>query len=96
MNSEDSKTSDPQTLLLSLTNKTGLRRKYKYIALSILSIYYTWKNIKKSYENNKFNIQLQHGMKNLNYLMDHILYQIFKIILKIYQESTEKIQLTLQ
>ena len=96
MNSEDSKTSDPQTLLLNLTNKTGLRRKYKYIALSILSIYYTWKNIKKSYENNKFNIQLQHGMKNLNYLMDHILYQIFKIILKIYQESTEKIQLTLQ
>ena len=96
MNSEDSKTSDPQTLLLNLTNKTGLRRKYKYIALSILSIYYTWKNIKKSYENNKFNIQLQHGMKNLNYLMDHILYQIFKIILKIYQESTEKIHLTLQ
>ena len=96
MNSEDSKTSDPQTLLLNLTNKTGLRRKYKYIALSILSIYYTWKNIKKSYENNKFKIQLQHGMKNLNYLMDHILYQIFKIILKIYQESTEKIQLTLQ
>ena len=27
--------------------------------------------------------QLQHGMKNLNYLMDHILYQIFKIILNI-------------
>ena len=33
MNSEDSKTSDLQTLLLNLTNKTGLRRKYKYIAL---------------------------------------------------------------
>ena len=25
--------------------------------------------------------QLQHGMINLNYLLDHILYQIFKIIL---------------
>ena len=84
MNSEDSKTSDPQTLLLNLTNKTGLRRKYKYIALSILSIYYTWKNIKKSYKNNKFSIQLQHGMKNLNYLTDRILYQIFRIILNIY------------
>ena len=84
MNSEDSKTSDPQTLLLNLTNKTGLRRKYKYIALSILTIYYTWKNIKKSYKNNKFSIQLQHGMKNLNYLTDRILYQIFRIILNIY------------
>ena len=28
--------------------------------------------------------QFQHGMKNLSYLMDHILYQIFKTILKIY------------
>ena len=28
--------------------------------------------------------QLQHGMKNLNYLMDHILYQIFEIIMNIY------------
>ena len=28
--------------------------------------------------------QLRHGMKNFNYLMDHILYQIFKIILNIY------------
>ena len=27
--------------------------------------------------------QLQHGMINLNYLMDHILYQIFKNILNI-------------
>ena len=29
------------------------------------------------------NYQFQHEMKNLNYLMDHILYQIFKIILSI-------------
>ena len=28
--------------------------------------------------------QLRHGMKNFNYLMHHILYQIFKIILNIY------------
>ena len=27
---------------------------------------------------------LQHGMKNFNYLMDHILYPIFKLILNIY------------
>ena len=31
--------------------------------------------------------QLQHGMMNLNYLMDHILYQIFKIILCILKKK---------
>ena len=34
--------------------------------------------------------RLQHGMKNLNYLMDHSLYQIFKIILKIYLKKHEE------
>ena len=47
MNSENSKTSDPHRLLLNLTDKIDLRRKDKYIALSNLSIYYTWKNIKR-------------------------------------------------
>ena len=49
MNSENSKTSDPQRLLLNITDKIDLRRKDQYIDLSNLSIYYTWKNIKKSY-----------------------------------------------
>ena len=52
MNSEISKTSDPHRLLVNLTVKIGLGRKDKYIALSNLSIYYTWTNIKKSYRNN--------------------------------------------
>ena len=56
MNSENSKTSDPHRLLLNLTDKIDLRRKDKYIALLNLSIYYTWRNIKKSYKNNKFKI----------------------------------------
>ena len=56
MNPENSKISDPHRLLLSLTNKTDLRRKDKYIALSNLGICYTWKNIKKSYKNNEFKI----------------------------------------
>ena len=43
MNSKNSKTSDPHRLLLNLTDKIDLRRKDKYIALSNLSIYYTWK-----------------------------------------------------
>ena len=46
MNSENSKTSDPYRLLLNLTDKIDLRRKDKCVALSILSIYYTQKNIK--------------------------------------------------
>ena len=47
MDPENSKTSDPHRLLLNLTNKTDWRRKDKYIALSNLTIDYTWKNIKK-------------------------------------------------
>ena len=56
MNSKNSKTSDPHRLLLKLTDKTDLRRKDKYIALSNLSIYYTWKNIKKAYKNSNLKI----------------------------------------
>ena len=56
MNSESSKTSEPHVLILKLTDKLDLRRGEKIIALSNLSIYYTWKNIKSSYNNNKFKI----------------------------------------
>ena len=53
MNSQNSKTSIPHVLTLKLTNK-DLRMDEKVIALSNLSIYYTWRNIKSSYNNNKF------------------------------------------
>ena len=53
MNSGNSKTSDRHRFSLNLTDKIGLRWKDKYIALLNLSIYYTWKNIKKSPKNNK-------------------------------------------
>ena len=56
MNSENSKTSKPQVLILDLTNKIDLRRGGKIVPLSNLSIYYTEKNIKTSYNNNKFEI----------------------------------------
>ena len=46
MNSRNIKTSDPDRLLLNLTDKINFRRKDEYIALSNLSIYYTWKNNK--------------------------------------------------
>ena len=48
MNSKNSKTSDPHRLLLNLTDKINLKRSDEYVALLNLSIYYTWKNIKKS------------------------------------------------
>ena len=56
MNSENSKTSTPHVLKLKLTSKLDLRIDEKVIALSNLSIYYTWRNIKSSYNNNKFKI----------------------------------------
>ena len=56
MNSENSKTSKPHVLILHLTDKIDLRRGEKSIALSNLNIYYTWENIKRSYNNNKFKI----------------------------------------
>ena len=52
MNSQNSKTSDPHRILLNLRYKINLKRSDKYGALSNLRIYYTWKNIKKSYRNN--------------------------------------------
>ena len=56
MYSENSKTSDPHRLLLNFLNKINVKRSDKYVALSKLSIYYTWKKIKMSYKNNKFKI----------------------------------------
>ena len=56
MNSENSRTPKPHILILKLTNKLDLRIGKKVIALSNLSIYYTWKNIKSLYNNNKFKI----------------------------------------
>ena len=56
MNSENNKTSEPYVLLLKLTDKLDLIIDEKSIALSNLNIYYTWKSIKSSYDNNKFKI----------------------------------------
>ena len=56
MNSENSKTSKPNVLILKLTNELDLRIGKKVTALSNLNIYYTWKNIRSSYNNNKFKI----------------------------------------
>ena len=56
MNSDTRKAYKPHILKLKLTSQLDLRIGEKVVALSNLSIYYTWKNIKSSYSNNKFKI----------------------------------------
>ena len=91
MNSENSKTSEYHVLVLKLTDKLDLRRGQKTVALSNLSIYYTWKNIKSSYNNNKFKIsaptwseefELPDGSYSISDIQDY-----FKYILKKHSES---------
>ena len=56
MNSENSRTPEYHDVVLKLTDKLDLRRGQKTVALSNISIYCTWKNIKSSYNNNKIKI----------------------------------------
>ena len=56
MSSENSKASKPHVLILKLSNKLDFRRNEKSITLSNLSIYYAWRNLKSSHNNNKFKI----------------------------------------
>ena len=55
-NAKNSKTSEPHRFTLDLTDKLNLENPNKNKALANLSIYYTWKNIKSKYKNNKFKI----------------------------------------
>ena len=57
---------------------------YQTLAFTIYGKIYTKKSNNKS-QTKTMNLkyQLQHGMKNFNYLMDHILYKILKITLNI-------------
>ena len=58
MNTENSKTSKPHRFKLDLTDKLNLKNPNENMALANLSIYYTWKNIKSTYNNNKFKISV--------------------------------------
>ena len=92
MNSENSKTIEPHVLIFKLTDKFDLRRGEKSIALSNLSIYYTWKNIKSSYNNNKFEISAptwndkfqspngSYSVSNIQDCFEYILKSMEKII----------------
>ena len=92
MSSKNSKTSDPHRLLLNLIDKLDLRKKDKYIALSNHMIWYIWRNIEKSYENNKLKIsdpiwneefQLPDGSYSISDIQDY-----FEYILKKHGEMT--------
>ena len=94
INSENSKTSEPHVLVLKLTNKLDLRIGRKTTALSNLSINYTWRNIKNSYNNNKFKIsapawndkfELPDGLYSVSDIQDY-----FEYILKKHGEDIDK------
>ena len=56
MNTENSSTNEPHRFRSSLVDALNLKDPNKNMALANLSIYYTWKNIKSAYNNNKFKI----------------------------------------
>ena len=76
-NSKNSKTSDSHRLLLNLTDKINLKKAINILLYQILA-YNIYGKIQKSLIRTiNLKYQLRHGMKNFNYLMDPILYQIF-------------------
>ena len=56
MNTSNSGTSISNEFLYNFTDKLNLKNPNKNMALANLNIYYTWKNIKSAYNNNKFKI----------------------------------------
>ena len=93
-NSENSRTPKPHILILKFTNELDLRIGKNVIASSNLSIYYTWKNIKISYNNNKFIIsaptwddefELPDGSYSISDIQDY-----FEYILKKHGEDIDK------
>ena len=68
MNSKNSERSDSHRLLIKHTDKIYLKRRDKFVALKSLSIYYTWKNIKRSYKNYQLVIQ-KWPIKNFSFDM---------------------------
>ena len=55
-NTWNSKTNESSKFIYHFTDKLNFKNPNKNIAIANLSIYYTWKNIKSEYNNNKFKI----------------------------------------
>ena len=93
INLENSKTTRAHILRLKLTNELDLRKGGKIIALSNLRIYYTWKNIKSSYNNNKFKMSAptqndKFELPDGSYFVSDI-QNYFEYILKEHGENTD-------
>ena len=93
MNTETDKTSEPRRFKLDLTDKLNLKNPNKNMALANLSIYYTWKNIKSEYNNNKFKISAPtwnetFDLPDVFYPIDDI-QDYFEFIIKNYKTLTE-------
>ena len=87
MNTKNSKTTEPNRFKYDLIDKLDLKNPNKNMALGILSIYYTWKNVKSIYNDNKFKISsptwnetfdLPDGSYNILEIQDYIEYIIKK------------------
>ena len=87
MNSKNSKTNESHRFKYDLIDKLDLKNPNKNMALGILSIYYTWKNVKSTYNNNKSKISAPtwnetfdspDGSYNVSEIQDHIEYIIKK------------------
>ena len=94
INSENIRTPMLHILTLKLANKLDLKFGEKVIALSNLSIYYTWKNIKSTYNNNKFKISLstwndEFKLPDGSYSIPDI-QDYFEYILKKHREDIDK------
>ena len=77
MNHKNSKMNESHRFKLNLTDKLNLKDPKKNIALANLSIYYTWKNIKSEYNNNKFKISPPNWNDTFN--LPHVSYSISDI-----------------
>ena len=93
MNPENSRTSEYHVLVLKVANKLDLTRGQRSVALSNLSIYYTWRNIKSSYNNNKFEISAstwsdEFELPDASYSISDIK-DYFEYILKKHSESVD-------
>ena len=87
MNSKNSKTNESYKFKYDLIDKLDLKNPNKNMASANLNIYYTWKNVKSTYNNNKFKISaptwnetfdLPDGSHNISEIQDYIEYIIKK------------------
>ena len=93
MDTENSKTNEPHRFKLDSTDKLNVKNPNKKMALANVSIYYTSKNIKSEYKNNKFKssaptwndtFDLPDGSYSISDIQDH-----FQFIIKKHETLTE-------